>query len=232
VEEPCGWERDARAEIGRLCAEFRAGIRAVKRAIEREGGNADSVLATTALFDGPSPKTVRPAAFGESVRMFGSRGELLRAVPLSSGAVLAELGVWKGSFSRLLLDHFKPSTLHLFDLSFDLLDPAVRANPAVRLHEGDSGTAITALPDGSLDLAYVDGDHSYAGARRDLFGILPKVKPGGYIQINDYTPWSVLSGFPYGVMANVNELLNSGAGKVVGFAWHAFGHHDVLIRRS
>lgn len=70
-----------------------------------------------------------------------------------------------------------------------------------------------------------------AGARRDLLGVLPKVKQGGFIQVNDYTPWSVLSGFPYGVMANVNEILNQGLAKVVEFGWQPFGHHDVLLAK-
>lgn len=226
------WEANAIAEVGTVRAEFQARLAAIRARVTSHGGNPDAIFAKTTLFDGPLPAPLSAAAFAEGVRMFGSREELLRSARLPTAPVACELGVWKGSFSQRLLRHLKPATLHLYDLTFDRLDPAVRADPAVVLHEGDSGTAIAELPDASVDFAYVDGDHSYAGARRDLFGIFPKVKPGGYIQVNDYTPWSVLSGFPYGVMANVNELLNRGGIQLVGVGWHTFGHHDLLMRKS
>ena len=226
------WETNAIDEVRRIRADFQIRLAAIRATVESNGGSPDEFFAKTSLFDGPRPVPVRAAAFAEGVRMFGSREELLRSVRLPAGPVACELGVWRGSFSRRILDHLAPATLHLYDLTFDRLDPAVRADPAVVLHEGDSGTTIAELPDASVDFAYVDGDHSYAGARRDLFGIFPKVKPGGYIQVNDYTPWSILSGFPYGVMANVNELLNRGGIQLVGVGWHTFGHHDLLMRKS
>lgn len=225
------WESEARNEIDRICLEFRSQLAAVRKKVANHTGDVDAFLFSTALFDGPMPVTVRADAFAESVRMFGSRGDLLRSVSLPIDSAVCEIGVWKGGFSQQLLKHFHPAVLHLFDLRFDLLDPSVRSHPSVVLHEGDSGQSIASIPDSCIDFAYVDGDHGYTGSRRDFMGILPKIKSGGFIQANDYTPWSVLSGFPYGVMANVNDLLNQGAVEVVGFGWHPFGHHDVLMRK-
>jgi len=226
------WEAKAIEEVRRIQAEFKNRLAAVRATVTANGAHPDSFFPKTALFDGPLPAPVRASGFADHVRMFGSREAMLRSVTVPANPVVCELGVWKGSFSRRILDHLRPATFHLYDLTFALLDPAVRADPAVVLHEGDSGAAIAELPDASVDFAYVDGDHSYAGARRDLFGIFPKMKPGGYIQVNDYTPWSILSGFPYGVMANVNELLNRGGIQLVGVGWHTFGHHDLLMRKS
>lgn len=225
------WETDARAEIDGICDEFRKRIAAARASIARRTTDIEGFLLTTKLFDGPRPSTVRAEAFAEGARVFASRNDLLRSVRLPDAPTVCEIGVWKGSFSKAILRVLAPATLHLFDLRFDLLDPDVRGHGAVILHEGDSGERIATLADGSLDFAYVDGDHSYDGVRRDLRGVLPKVKSGGFIQVNDYTPWSVLSGFPYGVMANVHELLDLGLAKVVGFGWHAYGYHDVLLRK-
>jgi hypothetical protein len=37
-----------------------------------------------------------------------------------------------------------------------------------------------------LDYVFIDGDHSYEGASRDIAAWLPKVKPGGWIGGHDY----------------------------------------------
>jgi hypothetical protein len=229
---PEDWETTARAEVRKAQGEFHARLAAIRSKVESHGADSNAFFLSTALFDGPPPAPLAKGALAESFRMCGSRDELLRSIRLPAGSSVCELGVWKGAFTRRILDHLAPATCHLFDLTFAPLDPAVRSHPAVVLHEGDSGAAIASLPDASVDFAYVDGDHSYQGARRDLFGVFPKVKPGGLIQVNDYTPWSVLSGFPYGVMAGVHELLNGGGCTLIGFGLHPFGHHDLLIRKS
>jgi hypothetical protein len=225
-------ESDLRDEVRRIQADFHSRLSKVRTAVESKGVDVNAFFQSTALFDGPMPSHVKATGFAEHVRFFGSRDEMLQSIQLSAGPEVCELGVWKGAFSKRILKHFSPRVFHLFDLQFGGLDPSVRSEPTVVLHEGDSGTAIAKLADDSIDYAYVDGDHSYAGSRRDIVGILPKVKQGGYIQLNDYTPWSVLSGFPYGVMANVHEVLNRGDAKMVGFALHPAGHHDVLLRKS
>jgi predicted O-methyltransferase YrrM len=225
------WEANAREEIEQICNDFRTRLASVRRRIADHTTDIDQFLCSTKLCDGPMPAHVRAEAFAPGVRMFGSRLELLRSAQLPTAPTVCEIGVWKGAFSRQLLTHLSPASLHLFDLDFALLDPVVREDRAVQLHAGDSGETIANLLDDSIDFAYVDGDHSYIGSRRDFLGIMPKVRQGAFIQANDYTPWSILSGFPYGVMANVNELLNQGALEVVGFAWHRFGHHDVLLRK-
>lgn len=40
--------------------------------------------------------------------------------------------------------------------------------------------------DGSLDLVFIDGDHSYEGVRADIDAWLPKVRKGGVIAGHDY----------------------------------------------
>lgn len=38
---------------------------------------------------------------------------------------------------------------------------------------------------GELDLLFIDGDHSYEGARDDIVSWLPFVKPGGWVALHD-----------------------------------------------
>jgi hypothetical protein len=72
---------------------------------------------------------------------------------------------------------------------------STRAEAAARLRwAGDrvewsylpSVQAAAAVPDGSLDLVFIDGDHSEAAVRRDLAAWHPKVRPGGWIGGHDY----------------------------------------------
>lgn len=39
---------------------------------------------------------------------------------------------------------------------------------------------------GKVDMVFVDGEHSYEGARGDIWEWLPNIKPGGIIAVHDY----------------------------------------------
>ena len=39
---------------------------------------------------------------------------------------------------------------------------------------------------GQCDLCFIDGDHSYRGARGDILAWLPNIKPGGIMAVHDY----------------------------------------------
>lgn len=46
--------------------------------------------------------------------------------------------------------------------------------------------AAQAIPDASLDLVFIDANHSYEGCKSDLEAWFPKVKPGGIVSGHDY----------------------------------------------
>jgi predicted O-methyltransferase YrrM len=50
----------------------------------------------------------------------------------------------------------------------------------------DSVLAASRFKDYSIDLVFIDGDHSYEGCNRDICAWLPKVKVGGLIGGHDY----------------------------------------------
>lgn len=53
---------------------------------------------------------------------------------------------------------------------------------------GDSKYTMNAHDDKSLDLAFIDGDHSFEGAYGDLVTVFPKIKSGGTILAHDCIP--------------------------------------------
>jgi predicted O-methyltransferase YrrM len=63
----------------------------------------------------------------------------------------------------------------------------------VEFHKGDSGTELLLAREalrraGGVDVAYIDGDHSVAGATRDLWAIEPVLNTGGFIILHDTFP--------------------------------------------
>jgi predicted O-methyltransferase YrrM len=68
---------------------------------------------------------------------------------------------------------------------------------------------------GALDLAFIDGDHSYAGAKRDLDLVKDRIKPGALVYVHDCVHFQ-------GVSQVVGEALASGD-------WQLAGHIDNLL---
>lgn len=178
----------------------------------------------TFIFDKRAPPLPPDALTG--CRVFANRHDMVQA--LVHGG---EVGVQHGNFSRFLLDQVKPETLHLFDMTFHQLRADVRSDPRATLHAGDSSAQLLDQPDQSFDWLYIDGDHSYKGVVRDADAALKKIRPGGVLIFNDYTPWSAVEAIPYGVMACVNELVNGGL-PMIGVALTANGYFDVALRMT
>ncbi len=53
---------------------------------------------------------------------------------------------------------------------------------------GKTTEVIDQIPDGELDFAYIDGDHTLKGIAIDLVRVFPKLRAGGYIGGDDFTP--------------------------------------------
>jgi hypothetical protein len=128
---------------------------------------------------------------------------------LPSGGIAAELGVYKGDFSRELLDLAKPERLHLVDLWYlfgrewhfgrrsdrstvgalkQVLDRCADelVSGRVRLHIGDDLVILETFPDRYFDWVYVDSVHAYEHTRLELEILTRKVKKGGLITGDDW----------------------------------------------
>jgi hypothetical protein len=134
------------------------------------------------------------------------RIELLRALP--KGGVVGEVGVFKGNFSRRILEIIAPQRLHLIDpwvhqeiplwkgrsnadhLNFlrevqQLFQPQV-ASRRVIIHQGFSLDVLPLFPDHYFDWIYLDGDHRFEIVRAELEWCSRKVKPQGLILGHDF----------------------------------------------
>ena len=56
----------------------------------------------------------------------------------------------------------------------------------VDIRRMDSSSAAASVEDESLDFVFVDADHTYEGAKRDIEAWLPKVRIGGMLCGHDY----------------------------------------------
>lgn len=146
------------------------------------------------------------------------RLELLERMP--NGSRCAEVGVWKGDFSKKILRHTSPERLHLIDpwvfqpafpfrkfggkkakeqadmdAIFKKVKKRFRNNPEVVIHRESSHEALAGFDDDHLDWVYLDGNHAFDYIMEDLRLGFAKVRPGGFVTGDDYT-WGRKCGFP------------------------------------
>jgi hypothetical protein len=135
-----------------------------------------------------------------------TREDSLELVPKNS--ICAEIGVFEGAFSEIILNVISPKEFILVDLfegemcsgdkngnnikyikledSYKNLVQKYINTPTVKLYKGKSSSFFETLPDNYLDFVYIDGDHSYEGCKSDLAFAKTKIKTGGIIAGHDY----------------------------------------------
>lgn len=133
---------------------------------------------------------------------------LMVADIIPKNGVYCEIGVFKGDFSKYLIETLEPKLFHMIDIfegnttsgdqdgnnvtTTNMTDEYVKLQklyfdyPNVKLWKGDSAPTLSLFQDNSLDMIYIDGDHSYEGCSKDLEVAYKKVKNGGYILGHDY----------------------------------------------
>ncbi len=82
---------------------------------------------------------------------------------------------WEGRAQQRELDAMHEAVLHRFS-RFEAFTLVRQRSPG----------AARAFQDAAYDVAYIDGDHSYEGCRADLSHWWPKVRPGGWLVLDDH----------------------------------------------
>ena len=143
----------------------------------------------------------------------GAEGRQEMAARLVDGLGLREileLGVWRGDFAAAMLracsgietywmlDPWRRldgwnKPWNVSDAEFDEVFAAAMAATEFagdrrRVLRGTTVEAIGEIPDGSLDFAYVDGDHTLRGITVDLLNVWPKLRDGGWLMGDDFSP--------------------------------------------
>ena len=128
-----------------------------------------------------------------------------------------EIGAWKGESAVIASNYFKKITS---------IDPYPNENMSVvreeylkntkhiqdcTLIEQTSDTAVKLFDNMSIDVLYIDGDHTYDQVKNDFINYHDKVKNGGVIGGHDY--WDNTASWP-GVRKAVDEMLEKYAYKI------------------
>jgi hypothetical protein len=197
---------------------------------------------------------ILPAELVANARVIHNRWAGLPLWP--KDAVIAEVGVAQGIFSRSILDRCRPSkflAIDLFELHHipmlwgktaeELFEGLTHeeyyrkqfadeiAAGVVQVIQGESAASIESLPDESVDVFYIDADHLYEGVKRDLEALRPKVKPDGWIVMNDYLPADTFSNVPLGVIQATNEFMIEHRWEMAYFALAPMMYCDVGLRK-
>ncbi len=167
-------------------------------------------------------------------KILPNREKILDELP--KGGVVVEVGTQTGYFAKKILEVVKPKILHIIDIDYTPFDkeyfaPFVERGQVV-LHQGDSATLLSEFSDKFFDMIYVDGDHSYTGAKRDISQAVKKVKDNGIIICNDYTVFSPLEGVKYGVPRAANEAMIEDGFEAAYLGLHKWGYHDLAIKKK
>lgn len=123
---------------------------------------------------------------------------------------IAEIGVYKGNFAASVLkecsciknyymidpwknlnDWNKPANHDniIFDSFYkETLNKTGFAKEKTIILRGKTTEVINQIEDESIDLVYIDGDHTLKGITIDLINIWNKIKPGGFIAGDDFSP--------------------------------------------
>lgn len=132
---------------------------------------------------------------------------------------MAEVGVFRGMLAQRLLDRCPGLTRYYLidpwrhlddwnkpansdDETFErFYDEALQRTKAYArkrvVLRGRTSDVVDQIPDGSLDLAYVDGDHTLRGITIDLVRLWPKIRPGGFLGGDDFKRWAWTHGKEY-----------------------------------
>lgn len=132
-------------------------------------------------------------------------------------AVVAEIGVAFGDFTKEIILRTQPSKLHLIDsweserymqglLKIEEKFKADIEKNIIEINRGMSTKVLESFPASYFDWIYIDTDHSYKTTRDELLLADLKVKPGGRICGHDFTTGNVVTPVPYGVIEACNEF--------------------------
>jgi hypothetical protein len=131
--------------------------------------------------------------------------------PARPGSRYHASGEWHGTLADWQQESFYQQALARTDFAAD-------RRRVIRL---PSVEAANAVEDGSLDFAFIDGEHTYEAVVEDIAAWLPKLRPGGLLCGHDYAN----DQFPFG--ASVARAADGAAARLgrrlevgANFTWY------------
>lgn len=156
--------------------------------------------------------------------------QILKEININNKIKILELGVYQGrgtslwnvelinsgvNYEYYAVDHFLGSNEHSKEIDYynntlNNLQPIIER---IKVIKNDSLSESKNYDDEYFDIVYIDASHEYLPVKNDILSWLPKVKKGGIICGDDYTP-----GWP-GVVQAVNEIFENKVNKVGYQQW-------------
>jgi SAM-dependent methyltransferase len=186
----------------------------------------------------PVPVPVPAVAAPSTLPPLRTRDELGSWMTQMGYTLAAEVGVQRGNFSRQLLSTW-PGELLMIDAWERLPDYQDVSNvyndehaqlmavaqqvaqafaPRGVIVKAKSPECAVSYADGSLDLVYLDANHSYEAVLADIQAWLPKLRPGGALAGHDYVDGELPQG-RFGVKRAVNEFFGRAPDLVTEETW-------------
>ncbi len=136
---------------------------------------------------------------------------------MEKNAVVAEAGVAKGNFSKIIVELTSPRELTLIDAwhtsAYANDERLVREHfeqsglaDVVKIKKGMSTDMLASFPDNYFDWVYIDTNHAYETTRDELLIATRIVKPGGRILGHDYCLGNIVKPAVFGVIPAVNSF--------------------------
>ena len=186
-----------------------------------------------------------------NARLLPDRGSALSYMP--SNAIVAEIGVAYGGFSRLIISCCHPKKFYAIDIFSEKVDgfwgekrfalentthyqyyskifESEISEGKVELCQGLSWEVLQRFEDNYFDFVYVDAAHDYESVKKDIEELKKKVKNGGYIQFNDYIHYDYFASIYYGVVPAVNEFVNDTESTVEFYCLSSNGYDDIVVK--
>lgn len=178
-----------------------------------------------------------------NAKLYSTKFEFIKYLP--KNAHILEIGTLAGDYAELLLQT-NPLSIDLVDVfrandwrdlnrftkdgHYDFVKNRFKNNPEVSLCRGYSQDVLPTL-NKKYDYIYIDANHDYEHASRDLELSLPLLSEGGIIGFNDYI-YDDADYIVYGVIETVCEFLDKNKDwEVIGFALQERMYADIYIKK-
>lgn len=194
----------------------------------------------------------------ENAKLVSTRQDILKYMP--QNAIVAEVGVAYGEFTKKILSVMKPQKFYAID--YYSQDNPHRAymgrndfqtsnlthyewyekqfkkeieNGQLEMKQGFSWDVLETFPDNFFDYVYLDACHEYDAVKKDVEVLERKVKPNGIIAFNDYNSYCMTieptrKNAYFGVPAVVNEFIGRTNSQVLFLSLARHSSYDIVIR--
>lgn len=184
----------------------------------------------------PNPNFIPPMDFIpqellDGCKLFSNRNELIKSFKYEYPTKIAEVGVQEGLFNEFINEVLQPKELYAIDIDITQYTKRTTIKDNIIAINKPSQNIVASDFSGLLDIVYLDADHSYDAAKKDIEVLKDLIKPGGYFVFNDFTMFSVHEMLFYGVARAVTEFIVKERWQVVGLALDEWNFYDIALKK-